>query len=55
MKFIGGYIYLVIMTSLLQVFRDGLSSLVMFTIVQNIPMLIIFLMHIYFGKNRHSI
>lgn len=39
------YVYLVVMMSLIQVYRDGLVSFVMFVLVQNIPMLAVVILH----------
>lgn len=39
------YVFLVVMTSLVQVYRDGLVSFVMFVLVQNIPMLVVIALH----------
>ena len=44
------YVYLVFFAVLIQVFRDGLTSFIMFTIVQNMPMCFVIILHFIHRK-----
>lgn len=44
------YVYLVFFAALIQVFRDGLTSFVMFTMVQNMPMCFVVILHFFHRK-----
>ncbi len=44
------YIYLVVFSSLIQVFRDGLSSFIMFALIPNMPIILFSLLHLFFKR-----
>ncbi len=45
------YLYLVLFTSFVQAFRDGLASLMLFTFVHNMPMLFTWALHLFPGNS----
>jgi hypothetical protein len=52
---LGRYLYLVLFTSLVQAFRDGLASLVLFTFVHNMPMLFTWMLHLMPNYSRKAL
>jgi hypothetical protein len=46
------FLYLLTASSLIQVYRDGLTSLVLFTLVQYMPLMLIVGLHVFFPPRR---
>jgi len=51
---VSKYAYVILAVSFLQVYRDGLPSLLMFTVVQNMPAMAVIAVHVFKLKKRKA-
>jgi len=49
------FFYIIVYCSMIQVMRDGLTSLFMFPVLQNLPLFMVFLLHKVFAKRQISV
>ncbi len=55
MRRLSRYVYLIVFMALIQTFRDGLLSVIVFTFVHNMPMLFTFILHLVPGFAHKSL